>query len=73
VTPAEAGAQVGVLRVVRGRGVLVGGTSLKAAATAKSSSFSLTVPSHKGVYRVLIRIITPTGQVSNYGTPLVIR
>jgi len=72
VTPAENGAQVGMLRIVRGRGVLAGGTVLKANGTVTSSSFSRVVRVQKGVYRVLIRVLN-AGQVSNYGTPLVIR
>jgi hypothetical protein len=72
VTPAENGAQVGMLRVVGGRGVLAGGTILKANATATSSSFSRVVKVHRGVYRVLVRVIN-AGQVSNYGSPLVIK
>jgi hypothetical protein len=72
VTPAENGAQVGMLRIVGGRGVLAGGTILKANGTTASSSFSRIVHVHKGVYRVLIRVLG-AGQVSNYGAPLVIR
>jgi len=72
VTPAEDGAQVGMLRIVGGRGVLAGGTILKANATTTSSSFSRVVPIHRGVYRVLVRVVD-AGQVSSYGQPLVIR
>jgi hypothetical protein len=72
VTPAENGAQVGMLRIVGGRGVLAGGTILKANTTTTSSSFSRVVKVRKGVYRVLIRVVN-AGQASNYGTPLVIR
>ncbi len=72
VTPAENGAQVGMLRIVGGRGVLAGGTILKAGPSTTSSSFSRVVRVRKGVYRVLIRVLN-AGQVSNYGTPLVIR
>ena len=72
VTPAENGAQVGMLRIVRGRGVLAGGTILKANGNATSSRFSRVVHVHKGVYRVLVRVLN-AGQVSNYGTPLLIR
>jgi len=72
VTPAETGAQVGMLRIVGGHGVLAGGTILKANGTATSSSFSRIVHVRRGVYRVLVRVIG-AGQVSNYGQPLVIR
>ncbi len=71
VTPAENGAEVGILRIERGRGVLVGGTRLKAA-TATTSTFSREVPVGKGVYRVLIRVVG-AAQISNYGAPLLIR
>jgi hypothetical protein len=71
VTPAQDGAQVGILRLVHGRGVLVGGTTLHHR-DATSSSFSRVVHVGPGVYRVLVRI--PAGAVlSNYGRPLVIR
>jgi hypothetical protein len=72
VTPAENGAQVGMLRIVGGRGVLAGGTILKANGTATSSSFSRVVKVKKGLYRVLVRVVG-AGQVSNYGSPLVIK
>jgi hypothetical protein len=71
VTPAENGAQVGILRIIHGRGVLVGGTVLKPSG-ATASTFSRVVRVHKGVYRVLIRVVG-AGQVSNYGQPLLIR
>jgi hypothetical protein len=71
VTPAEDGAQVGVLRIVNGHGVLAGGTILRHH-SATSSSFSRVVRVHRGVYRVLIRVLG-AGQVSNYGQPLLIR
>ncbi len=71
VTPAEDGAQVGVLRTVRGRGLLVGGTTLRHR-DANSSSFSTVVPSRSGVYRVLVRV-TNGAQISSYGQVLAIR
>ncbi|HEX5223560.1 MAG TPA: hypothetical protein VFW29_00390 [Solirubrobacteraceae bacterium] len=71
VTPAEPGMQVGVLRTVRGRGVLAGGTVLRPL-SATSSGFSKIVRVHRGVYRVLVRVTTGA-QVSAYGQPLVIR
>jgi hypothetical protein len=71
VTPAENGMQVGILRISRGRGVLVGGTVLTPL-NATSSSYSRVVPVKRGVYRVLVRV-TDGSQVSNYGQPLLIR
>jgi hypothetical protein len=71
VTPAEDGAQIAILRITHGRGVLVSGTVLRHR-TATSSSFSRVVPVTKGVYRVLVRVVNGA-QVSNYGQPLVIR
>ncbi len=70
VSPAENGAQVGMLHITHGHGVLVGGTVLKAAG-ATSSSFSRVVRVHKGVYRVLVRVLG-AGQISSYGQPLLI-
>jgi hypothetical protein len=71
VTPAENGAQVGMLRIVKGRGVLAGGTVLKPR-DATSSTFSRVVRVHKGVYRVLVRVVG-AGQISSYGQPLLIK
>jgi hypothetical protein len=71
VTPAENGMQVAILRLVHGRGVLVGGTVLRPR-NATSSRFSRVVPVKPGVYRVLVRV-TGGPQSSNYGRPLAIR
>lgn len=71
VSPAEDGAQIGILRITHGHGVLVGGTTLRHH-TAASSSFSRVVRVHKGIYRVLARVVGAP-QVSNYGQPLLIR
>jgi hypothetical protein len=71
VTPAENGSQVGVLRITHGHGALAGGTVLRAHGTT-SSTFSRVVRVHKGVYRVLVRVVG-AGQVSAYGQPLLIR
>ena len=70
-TPAENGAQVGILRITHGRGVLVrhGGAVLRPR-SASSSRFSRTVTVRRGVYRVLV--VVGGAQVSNYGQPLVI-
>lgn len=70
VTPAENGSQVGVLRITHGHGVLAGGTVLKPNGTA-SSKFSRVVKVHRGVYRVLVRVVD-AGQISSYGQPLLI-
>ena len=71
VTPAEEGAQIGILRTVHGRGVLVGGTTLRPG-TAGSSSFSVQVRARRGVYRVLA-LVRNSAQVSNYSQPVFIR
>jgi hypothetical protein len=71
VAPASDGQQVAILRIVHGRGRLVGGTVLHHR-NATSSKFSKVVRVHPGVYRVLTRIVG-TGQVSNYGQLLVVR
>jgi hypothetical protein len=71
VTPAEDGMEVGILRTVDGRGVLVGGTILTPL-NAGSSAFSRVVPVKPGIYRVLVRV-TDGAQISNYGQPLLIR
>lgn len=71
VAPAADGAQVAILRIVHGRGVLVGGTTLRHR-NATSSSFSRAVPVHAGAYRVLVRV-TSGAQISNYGRTLLIR
>ena len=71
VTPAANGAQVGMLRITGGHGVLAGGTVLKPR-NASSSQFSRVVRVKKGVYRVLVRVLGgPVG--SAYGSPLLIR
>jgi hypothetical protein len=71
VSPAEDGAQVGILRIRHGRYILVGGTTLSHH-TANSSTFSRAVPLVAGVYRVLVRV-TNGAQLSNYSRPLLIR
>ena len=70
VTPAEDGMQVGILRIVHGRGVLVAGATLHHR-TPTTSKFSRVVRVRRGVYRVLVRVTTGA-QISNYGQPLVI-
>ena len=71
VAPGEDGMQVGILRITRGHGVLVGGTILRHR-DAASSTFGRIVPVKPGVYRVLVRV-TNGAQVSNYSQPLLIR
>jgi hypothetical protein len=70
VTPAVNGAQVGVLRIAQGHGILAGGTVAKPK-DASSSQFSRVVRVKKGAYRVLIKV-APGAVVSAYGTPLLI-
>ena len=70
VTPAVVGAQVGVLRIAQGHGILAGGTIVKAR-NSISGQFSRVVRVKKGAYRVLVKVV-PGGVVSAYGTPLLI-
>jgi hypothetical protein len=70
VTPAVVGAQVGVLRIAQGRGILAGGTVVKPG-NSISGKFSRVVRVSKGAYRVLVKV-APGGVVSAYGTPLLI-
>jgi hypothetical protein len=70
VTPAVVGAQVGVLRIAQGHGILAGGTIVKAR-NSISGQFSRVVRVKKGAYRVLVKV-APGGVVSAYGTPLLI-
>jgi hypothetical protein len=71
VTPAVNGAQIGMLRIAQGHGILAGGTIAKPL-NATSSQFSRVVRVQKGAYRVLAKV-APGGVVSAYGTPLLIR
>jgi hypothetical protein len=70
VTPAVDGAQVGMLRIAQGHGILAGGTVAKPL-NASSSRFSRVVRVQKGAYRVLVKV-APGAVVSAYGTPLLI-
>jgi hypothetical protein len=70
VTPAVIGAQVGVLRIAKGHGILAGGTVVKPR-NSISGQFSRVVRVQKGAYRVLVKV-APGGVVSAYGTPLLI-
>ncbi|HUA75218.1 MAG TPA: hypothetical protein VL988_10720 [Solirubrobacteraceae bacterium] len=71
VTPAVNGAQVGMLRIAQGHGILAGGTIAKPL-NAGSSQFSRVVRVKKGAYRVLVKV-APGAVISAYGTPLLIR
>jgi hypothetical protein len=71
VVPAEDGAKIGILRIVHGRGVLVGGATLHHR-NATSSSFSADVRFHRGLYRVLA-VVTNGAQVSAYGPSIFLR
>jgi hypothetical protein len=68
VTPAENGMQVGILRLVHGRGVLVGGATLRPGKNGRSY-FSKVVRARHGAYHVLVRV-TSGAQVSAYGPTL---
>jgi hypothetical protein len=70
VTPAVVGAQVGILRIAPGRGILAGGTIVKAR-NSISGQFSRVVRVKKGGYRVLVKVV-PGGVISAYGPPLLI-
>jgi hypothetical protein len=71
VTPAENGAQVGILHIVHGHGVLVSGTVLRPR-NAFSSSFSRVVHIRaRGIYRVLA-LVTNGAQAASYGPSLFI-
>jgi len=66
VTPSVIGAQVGVLRIAQGHGILAGGTVVKPG-NSISGQFSRVVRVKKGAYRVLVKV-APGGVVSAYGT-----
>lgn len=72
VTPAVNGAQVGMLRIAQGHGILAGGTIAKPLSPT-SSQFSRVVRVHKGAYRVLVKVAPDGPVISAYGTPLLIR
>ena len=71
VTPAVDGMEVGIMRVVDGRNVLVSGTILRHRNTT-TSRFSRVVRVKRGIYRVLVRV-TNGAQTSSYSAPLLIR
>jgi hypothetical protein len=72
VTPAIDGMEVGIMRVIGGRNVLVSGTVLHHLSTT-TSGFSRTIRVKKhAVYRVFVKV-TNGAQTSNYSLPLFIR
>ncbi len=72
VTPAVDGMEVGIMRVIGGRNVLVAGTILLHH-NATSSRFGRVIRvRHPGLYRVFVKV-TNGAQVSNYSQPLFIR
>ncbi len=72
VTPAVNGMEVGIMRVIGGRNVLIAGTILRHRSTT-SSRFSRTIAVKRhALYRVLVRV-TNGAQTSNYSAPLFIR
>jgi hypothetical protein len=71
VTPGVTGAEVGVLRIAQGHGILAGGTRTRPL-NSISTQFSRVVRVKRGAYRVLVKV-APGGVVSAYGSPLVIR
>jgi hypothetical protein len=72
VTPAVEGMQVGIMRVIGGRNVLVSGTIVRHK-NATSSSFSRTIRVKRhALYRIFVKV-TNGAQSSNYSSPLFIR
>jgi hypothetical protein len=72
VTPAVEGMQVGIMRVIGGRNVLVSGTIVRHK-NATSSSFGRTIRVKRHtLYRIFVKV-TNGAQTSNYSSPLFIR
>jgi hypothetical protein len=71
VTPAMDGAEVGILRFVHGRNVLVSGMLLRHL-DATRSRFERAVRVRRGIYRILVLTKNPA-LVSTYSTPLFVR
>jgi hypothetical protein len=69
VTPSEVGMQIGIVRVVNGRNVLVAGTVLKPANATASRYSKVFRVAHPGIYRVLARI-TDGSHYSAYSAPV---
>jgi hypothetical protein len=70
VTPAEDGAEVAILRIAHGRGILVGGAHLRHR-DPQSSAYTRTVRVQRGAYRVLV-VVNNGAQISNYSRTLLI-
>lgn len=72
VTPAVDGMEVGIMRVIGGRNVLISGTILRHLSTT-TSRFSRTIRVKRhALYRVFVKV-TNGAQTSNYSPPLFIR
>lgn len=71
VTPAMDGAEVGILKLVHGKNVLVSGMLLKHL-DATRSRFERAVRVTRGIYRILVLTKNPA-LVSSYSTPLFVR
>jgi len=72
VTPAEVGMQIGIVRVVHGRNVLVAGTLLRPGGLGFSRNSRVVRVVNGGIYRVLARI-TDGAHASAYSAPVRIR
>ncbi len=72
VTPAEVGMQIGIVRVLHGRNVLVAGTLLRPGGAGFSRYSRVVRVVHGGIYKVLARI-TDGAHFSAYSAPVRIR
>ena len=72
VTPAEVGMQIGIVRVVHGRNLLVAGTLLRPGGASFSRYSRVVRVVHGGIYKVLARI-TDGAHASAYSAPVRIR
>lgn len=71
VTPAMDGAEVGILRLIHGRNILVSGMILRHL-SATSSRFERAVRVRRGIYRILVLTKSPA-LVSTYSAPMFVR
>jgi hypothetical protein len=69
VTPAEVGMQIGIMRVIHGRNVLIAGTLLRPGGANFSRYSRVVHVVHGGIYRVLARI-TDGAHASAYSAPV---